>query len=42
MSVRDDGDGVDKDQIPKMVLPHTTSKLRYIFVLLPDGQAVGQ
>jgi len=27
ISVRDDGNGVDFDQIPRMVLPHTTSKL---------------
>ena len=29
LSVRDDGCGVEKDEVPRMVQPHTTSKIRY-------------
>ena len=33
LSVRDDGCGVEKDEVPRMVQPHTTSKIRYMVIV---------
>ena len=30
LSVRDDGCGVEREEVVRMVQPHTTSKIRYI------------